>query len=116
MESKQEIPEPEVDQKGTKDILEKTADMNQLKEKNNNARKEKRKIACGGRGNILNVKTKRTANTQGAKGANEKMLKCEICYLQFDKICSKKRHIKTVHESTSFENPQSGWIFFSFIT
>ena len=39
VESKQEIPEPEVDQKGTKDILEKTADMNQLKEKNNNARK-----------------------------------------------------------------------------
>jgi hypothetical protein len=103
VQSKQEITEPEVDQKGTKDIWEQTADMNQLNAKNSNARKEKRKFACGGRGKNLNVKTKRTANTQDTKGANEKMLKkkieCEICYSKFDKICNKKRHVKTVHES-----------------
>ena len=98
VESKQEIPEPKVDQKGTKDILELTADKNQLKEKNNNAMKEKRKFSCGGRGNTLNVKTKRTATTTTTTTTSTKR-KCLVC-----PVCDKKlsghlsTHISAVHE------------------
>ena len=114
IESKQEIPVPEVDQEGVKDILEQSKDMKQLKENNNNVKKGNKTILPSNEAQFLcNICNKHFAKEVGL---NRHMLKhskkmrpylCKICKCSFKIEDQLEKHIQIVHGKSfkcEFEN------------
>ena len=122
VEDKQEISESGVDQEVVKDILKQRKVMNQLKEKNNNARKGKIKFACREQVHLdqaqpileeeketeeelLETVPEPETTDKGVVLANQvsqndNLFRCDVCNKGFKKKRGLVIHLKT-HESKS---------------
>ena len=102
LEDKREILEPGVHQEEVKDIMEERNEMNELKEKNNSAKKENRQFASVDCGKTLNGKY--STNMEYEIAAVEKKENvdndyiCDTCKKPFPKKQALMSHLK-IHDS-----------------